>query len=148
MAIFSNPGLYQIPAGKNEQLPARAIISVKIKGTANTFPVVVTECDGGVQVNHQNVQDFLGNNYLTVFGRSVSDFKLVCAEATDCSGKTKTNGIVEIANSIKNATSVGNIPQVTVTYKGLTIIGALIGMSFNLDLPYQTFTLHVIGTQQ
>lgn len=145
--ILNSPGLFQLKASPGSQKSNRAIISVKIGGVgSSSFSVVVTACSGGLQVNHQNVQDFQGNNFLTVFGRSVNDFVLSCAEASSCSG-SKNIGLVNIANAIKNATSTGKIPTVTIAYNGLSIKGALIGITFELDHPYQTFDLHVIGTQ-
>ena len=144
--VFGSPGLFEIKSFKSKANDKTALLKVTIKGVSKTFNVVVVSCNGELQVNHQNIQDFLGNNYLTVFGRSVNDFLLKCAETTDCSGKPRSD-LVNIANTIKNATTTGQVPKITMIYNGLTIKGALIGISFDLDLPYQSYALHVIGTQ-
>ena len=144
--VFGSPGLFAINSFYKKADSKTALLTVNVQGVSRTFSVVVVSCNGGLQVNHQNVQDFLGNNYLTVFGRSVNDFLLKCAETTDCSGKPRSD-LVNIANTIKNATTTGQVPQITMTYNGLTIKGALIGVTFDLDLPYQSYALHIIGTQ-
>lgn len=157
-SILNNAGLFKVPSFKiGDDDKAKALLSVTISGIEDAVnstndktdvtEVIVVSCDGGLQINHQNLQDFEGNNYLTVFGKSVNDFSLKCAEATDCKRNPKQT-LATIANKIKNATSVGKVPVVTIVYNGMTIKGALIGITFDLDLPYQSYTLHVIGTQQ
>lgn len=159
----TSPGIYN-GLGNSTQNDAIIIATIETEGaspphfgddsegsvTKYKLPVVVTKCEGSFGVNHSNVQDFDGNNYLTVFGRSVNNFMLVCVEPASCKQSSDGFGTLsDLADSIKNATTNKNLPEITVQYQGngFIIKGVLIGMDFNMDRPYRTYTLHIIGKQ-
>lgn len=145
--IFKEYGIAEmnIPAAKNT---GAAVITVSMSGaTSNQIPVIVLSCSGTLQVNYQSQQDFQGNNYITIFGRSVNDFELTCVEAK-C-GDSKGNSLKTVANYVKNATANGTLVTIEISYESnLSIKGVLVAVGFDFDRPIQKYTLHVIGTQQ
>ena len=145
--LFKENGIVEVkvPPGQNT---GAAVITVTMGGASSSVKVIVLSCSGTLQVNYQSQQDFQGNNYITIFGRSVNDFELTCVEAK-CGTKESGGSLKTVANYVKNATSKGELVTIEINYESnLSIKGVLVAVGFDFDRPVQKYTLHVIGTQQ
>lgn len=147
-AIFSNSGVYSSSKLANSG-STRAVLQVTLRGKKSYIPITVIEAQGDISLQYSSDQDFVGNSYFTVFGKSVGQLSLTCMEVSACGNKKGSSSLVKIANEFKSVVNSRQLPRVQLNYlnSSMRIAGVLTDIEFTFNSPYQTFKLTVVGSQ-